>query len=109
MLPPYPLGRKKHQFLPCLSGSSKRAIILKGHMSQLAIGARAPDFELKTVDGQPRRLSEALQNGPVVLVFYKESCGTCQFTFPFVQQIYSKLGSRAPWTLWGISEDDFDE
>jgi peroxiredoxin len=78
-------------------------------MSQLAIGAHAPDFELKTADGQPRRLSEALQHGPVVLVFYKESCGTCQFTFPFIQQIYSRLGSRAPWTLWGISEDDFDE
>ena len=78
-------------------------------MSQLAIGAYAPEFELKTADGQPRRLSEALQQGPVVLVFYKASCGTCEFTFPFVQQIYSKVGKSAPWTLWGISEDDFDE
>ena len=78
-------------------------------MSQLAIGAYAPEFELKTADGQPRRLSEALQHRPVVLVFYKASCGTCEFTFPFVQQIYSKVGKSAPWTLWGISEDDFDE
>jgi len=78
-------------------------------MSQLAIGASAPEFELKTADGELRRLSEALQQGPVVLVFYKASCGTCQFTFPFIQQIYSKVGSVAPWTLWGISEDDFDE
>ena len=78
-------------------------------MSQLAIGAYAPEFELKTADGDLRRLSEALQQGPVVLVFYKASCGTCQFTFPFIQQIYSKVGKSAPWTLWGISEDDFDE
>jgi len=78
-------------------------------MSQLAIGAYAPEFELKTADGQPRRLSEALQHGPVVLVFYKASCATCQFTFPFIQQIYSKVEGAAPWTLWGISQDDFDE
>jgi peroxiredoxin len=78
-------------------------------MSQLPIGASAPEFELKTLDGQPRRLSEALQQGPVMLAFYKASCGTCQFTFPFIQQIYSKVGSVVPWTFWGISEDDPDE
>jgi peroxiredoxin len=78
-------------------------------MSQLPMGDRAPDFELKTPEGWARRLSKALEQGPVVLVFYKGSCPTCQFTFPFIQQIYSKMGGRAPWTLWGISEDDPDE
>jgi peroxiredoxin len=78
-------------------------------MSQLAIGLQAPDFELKTPDGLSRRLSDALKQGPVVLVFYKESCPTCQFTLPFVQQIYSKTRSAAPWTLWGISEDNADD
>jgi peroxiredoxin len=78
-------------------------------MSQLAIGIQAPDFKLNTADGQPGRLSQALQKGPVVLVFYKGECPTCQFTFPFVQQIYSKVGRTAPWTLWGISEDDPEE
>jgi peroxiredoxin len=78
-------------------------------MSQLAIGIHAPDFELNTADGRPGRLSQALQKGPVVLVFYKGECPTCQFTFPFIQQIYSKMGPSAPWTLWGISEDDPEE
>ena len=78
-------------------------------MSQLPIGIYAPDFELKTPDGLSRRLSDALKHGPVVLVFYKESCSTCQFAFPFVQQIYLKVGSPAPWTLWGISQDNADE
>jgi peroxiredoxin len=78
-------------------------------MSQLAIGVYAPDFELKTPDGQSRRLSDALNHGPVVLVFYKASCPTSQFTFPFVERIYSKVGSSAPWTLWGISQDNADE
>ena len=78
-------------------------------MSQLTIGVEAPDFELTTVDGQARRLSEALAGGPVVLVFYKASCSTCQFTFPFIQKIYAKVGAGAPWTLWAISEDDVQE
>ena len=78
-------------------------------MSQLAIGVEAPDFELKTADGQTRRLSEAIEHGPVVLVFYKAACSTCQFTFPFIQQIYSKVGKTAPWTLWAISEDEAKE
>ena len=78
-------------------------------MSQLAIGVEAPDFELNTVDGHPRRLSEALKRGPVVLIFYKASCSTCQFTFPFIQRIYSKVGTTAAWTLWAVSQDDIQE
>jgi peroxiredoxin len=78
-------------------------------MSQLLIGVGAPDFELKTADSQKRRLSQELAHRSVALVFYKASCPTCQFTFPFIQQIYSEVGRKAPWTLWGISQDDPEE
>ena len=78
-------------------------------MSQVAIGTPAPPFELKTADGRYHRLSEALERGTVVLVFYKASCPTCQFTFPFIQQIYSKIGGSAGWTFWGISQDEPEE
>ena len=78
-------------------------------MSQVPIGTSAPLFELKTPDGRSLRLSEAFQRGTVVLVFYKASCPTCQFTFPFIQKIYSTFASSAGWTLWGISQDDVDE
>jgi peroxiredoxin Q/BCP len=33
-------------------------------------GATAPDFELPDVDGSPVRLSDLLEEGPVVLFFY---------------------------------------
>ena len=75
-------------------------------MSHLAIGMPAPLFELNTADGRSRLLREALEQGPAVLAFYKASCPTSQFTFPFLQQIYSKVGKTAGWTLWGISQDD---
>ena len=78
-------------------------------MSQVSIGAQAPDFELVSIQDGRRRLSEALKRGPVVLVFYKSSCSTCQFTFPFIQRIYAKVAKPAPWTLWAVSQDDHDE
>jgi peroxiredoxin len=77
-------------------------------MSQIPIGGQAPDFELKDVKGQMHRLSEALRHGPVALIFYKGECPTCQFTFPHIQRIFSRVG-QSGWTLWAISEDDLGE
>ena len=78
-------------------------------MSQLSIGIKAPDFELRDMAGQARRLSDALERGPVVLAFYKSECPTSQFTFPYLQKIFSTVGRTAGWTLWGLSQDDTRE
>jgi peroxiredoxin len=78
-------------------------------MSQLSTGVSAPDFELPDIYGRPHRLAEALTRGPVALVFYKSACPTCQFTFPYLQKIFSKRGESRGWTLWGVSEDDPEE
>ena len=78
-------------------------------MSQLSVGSKAPDFELNDVDGRSHRLSQALAHGPVALVFYKASCPTCQFTFPYIQKIFDRVGLREGFTLWAVSEDDADE
>jgi len=78
-------------------------------MSQLSVGSKAPDFELNDVDGRSYRLSEALAHGRVALVFYKASCPTCQFTFPYIQKIFDRVGLREGFTLWAVSEDDADE
>ena len=78
-------------------------------MSQLSVGSKAPDFELNDVQGRSYRLSEALAQGPVALVFYKASCPTCQFTFPYIQKIFETGGHGEGFTLWAVSEDDADE
>ena len=78
-------------------------------MSQLAVGAQAPDFELRDTAGRPQRLSDALASGAVALIFYKSSCPTSQFTLPYVEQIYSRLQKAAGLTLWGVSQDDAEE
>jgi peroxiredoxin len=78
-------------------------------MSQLGVGSKAPDFELKDADGRLYRLSDALAGGPVALVIYKSECPTCQFAFPYIQKIFEKTSERADFTLWAISEDDAEE
>ncbi len=78
-------------------------------MSQLPVGAQAPDFAVTGLDGRSHRLTEALKSGPLVLAFYKVDCPTSQFTFPFIQQIVSQAGKDKSWTIWGISQDDAQE
>ena len=65
-----------------------------------------PDFELRDMNGVPHRLSTALSRGPVILVFFKVSCPTCQFTLPHVQRIFASAGKDWQAQLWAISQDD---
>lgn len=78
-------------------------------MKQLPAGAVAPDFELKTLDNRTMRLSTALSACPVVLAFFKASCPTCQFTFPYLQRIFTETVWQDGAVLWGISQDDAAE
>jgi peroxiredoxin len=74
-------------------------------MKQLPSGTPAPDFELKTLNGRALRLSTLLEESPVVLVFYKASCPTCQFAMPYLQKIHSESRAR----LLAIAQDDESE
>jgi peroxiredoxin len=78
-------------------------------MSQLPIGALAPDFELNDLKGNKHSLSNALAQGPVALVFYKSACPTCQFSFPYIEKMFSRAERTKGLTLWGISQDDAEE
>jgi peroxiredoxin len=78
-------------------------------MRQLARGIQAPDFELTDMNGAPHCLRTALKHGPVVLVFFKISCPTSQFTFPYIQKIFENAGKDWPAKLWAVSQDDLDD
>jgi peroxiredoxin len=73
-------------------------------MPALANGAKAPDFELKTLDGKPFSLRNALTRGPVVLAFYKVSCPTCQYAFPFLERLHQAYGANGV-SLVGVSQN----
>jgi peroxiredoxin len=74
-------------------------------MSALTAGKSAPMFSLTSTTGQKLSLAEALKAGPVLVAFFKVSCPTCQFTFPFLQRMYETFGG-GNFTLWGISQND---
>jgi peroxiredoxin len=74
-------------------------------MAALAAGVSAPDFELKAVDGMRFVLRDELLKGPVVLAFFKVSCPTCQYAFPFLErlhQAYCRQGVR----IIGVSQNE---
>jgi len=74
-------------------------------MAALAVGTKAPGFELKTMDGKRFSLSDELARGPVVLAFFKVSCPTCQYAFPFVERLHKAYGQKGV-ALVGVSQND---
>ena len=77
-------------------------------MTALATGTRAPEFELKTLDGKRFSLSEELARAPVVLAFFKVSCPTCQYAMPFLERLYKAYKNKGV-TLVGVSQNDAKE
>lgn len=73
-------------------------------MSALAAGTKAPDIKLKAMDGATFSLQEAVAGGPVILVFFKVSCPTCQYALPFYERLYKTYGKKGV-SLIGISQN----
>lgn len=74
-------------------------------MATLTAGKTAPPIELSSMDGKPHSLQSALLRGPVLAVFFKVSCPTCQYTFPFVERIYQQMRDKGA-QVWAISQDN---
>jgi peroxiredoxin len=69
----------------------------------LNAGSRAPEIAAADLSGAAKQsLSAVLADvsGPVLLAFFKVSCPTCQFTFPFLQR-FADNGVR----VIGVSQD----
>lgn len=74
-------------------------------MTHIVKGMRAPDFSLPALDEKKQSLNSLIAAGPAVVAFFKVSCPVCQFTFPFLQRLYERLGGdTVPFV--GISQDD---
>jgi peroxiredoxin len=74
-------------------------------MGTIKEGEAAPAFELTGMDGHRYALQEALARGPLLVAFFKVSCPTCQYTFPFVERLHQQF--RAPGIqVWAISQDN---
>jgi peroxiredoxin len=76
-------------------------------MAALAAGVQAPEFELKSIDSTRFVLREELAKGPVVLAFFKVSCPTCQYAFPFLERLHQAYGQGVK--IIGVSQNDAKE
>ena len=83
-------------------------------MAALSAGSKAPDFTLprvsgandsRTNDAGKFSLQAALKQGPVLVAFFKVSCPSCQYTFPFLERIHQAYGDRKI-TIVGISQNN---
>ncbi|MGO8794171.1 MAG: peroxiredoxin family protein [Candidatus Sulfotelmatobacter sp.] len=74
-------------------------------MAALTAGTKAPEFELKTMDGKRFVLRDALAQGPVVLAFFKVSCPVCQYAFPFLERLEKAYGHDNARII-GVSQND---
>jgi peroxiredoxin len=77
-------------------------------MPALAVGTHAPDFRLNSLEGEPFSLKEALADGPVVLVFLKVSCPTCQYALPFYERLFKNYKDKHV-RLVGVSQNNAQE
>ena len=74
-------------------------------MAALSVGTKAPDFELKAMDGRRFVLRDELARGPVMLAFFKASCPTCQYEFPFLERLEKAYGHKGVQIV-GVSQND---
>lgn len=74
-------------------------------MATLDAGTQAPQFELPAVGGSKFSLQDALTQGPVLAVFFKISCPTCQYALPYYERIYKTYG-RGKLSIVGVSQND---
>lgn len=77
-------------------------------MTALAAGTKTPAVELKTMDGKKFSLQDELARGPVVLIFFKVSCPTCQYALPMFERLHKAYG-RKNAKLLAVSQNDSNE
>jgi len=74
-------------------------------MATLEAGVTAPDFTLTGMNGEKLSLADSLKKGPVLAAFFKVSCPTCQYAFPYLQRIFQAY-AQSPVTVVGVSQND---
>ncbi len=71
---------------PLLAGG----INMSEGIKMLEVGAAAPDFSIKDVEGKPFRLSDEKGKKAFLLVFWSIFCEPCRMEMPVIQKMYDK-------------------
>jgi peroxiredoxin len=82
-----------------------RLIGLEAPLTHIDAGNIAPNFKLKSLEGQEYNLRTLLKSGPVLVAFFKISCPVCQLTMPYVQRLADRYTGDGVSFL-AVSQDD---
>ncbi len=69
----------------------------------IALGSKAPDAALETLDGAPARLGTYLGRGPVLLEFWATWCGNCKQMEPAMKAAHAKYGRQVQFITVAVS------
>ncbi|MBK7581032.1 MAG: TlpA family protein disulfide reductase [Myxococcales bacterium] len=67
-------------------------------------GAKPPDFELSTLDGQTVRLSDHLGKDVILIDFWATFCDPCLASMPHLDELYKKHKAEG-FVVLGVSID----
>lgn len=70
----------------------------------LPVGSVAPAFEAIDTEGRAFTLAEALQEKPVLLVFWSIFCGTCRDELPILEQEKPKYADKVQFVTVNLDE-----
>ena len=79
------------------------AVPIPGQTGSFLVNKPAPDFELKTLDGEKIRLSE-LRGHPVLLSFWASWCGPCRRELPGLSKISNEYKAKGLQVL-GVNDE----
>ena len=79
--------------LDCPKGYETKEYENPANRPLLAVGAKAPDWKLKTPDGQTVSL-KSLRGNVVVMDFWATWCGPCKKAMPGMQKLHEEFKSR---------------
>ncbi len=88
-----------------VGGAFERLLALDVGKEALNVGEHAPNFSLPNLDGEMKRLSDYLANGPVVINFYRGGwCPFCNLEFKALMDALPEIQAHGA-TLVGISPE----
>jgi peroxiredoxin/outer membrane lipoprotein-sorting protein len=90
-------------FTPPKNARRVESVPIPGQTGSFLLNQPAPDFELKTLEGERVRLSE-LRGKPVVLTFWASWCGPCRRELPELAEVYDRLKQKG-LLVYGLNDE----
>ena len=98
-----PVDPATFEFAPPKGAKLVETIPIPGQTGSALLNQPAPDFELKTLEGEKVRLAD-LRGHPVLLSFWASWCGPCRRELPGLEKIYEEYKDRG-LVILGINDE----